>query len=57
VRWGVAGNVAIAWLITIPASAAVAAIFYWLISGHVVRALVGLVIVAALVHLAGRTKR
>jgi PiT family inorganic phosphate transporter len=28
VRWGVAGNVMIAWIITIPASAAVAALFY-----------------------------
>jgi PiT family inorganic phosphate transporter len=30
VRWGVAGNVMTAWLITIPASASVAALFYWL---------------------------
>jgi PiT family inorganic phosphate transporter len=30
VRWGVAGNVVTAWLITIPASASVAALFYWL---------------------------
>ena len=30
VRWQVAQNVMIAWLITIPASAAVAALFYWL---------------------------
>src|SRR5215217_1505398 len=30
VRWGVAGNVIIAWLITIPASATVGALFYWL---------------------------
>jgi PiT family inorganic phosphate transporter len=30
VRWGIAGNVMIAWVITIPASAAVAALFYWL---------------------------
>ena len=30
VRWGIAGNVAIAWVITIPASAAVGAIFYLL---------------------------
>ncbi len=30
VRWGVAKNVAIAWVITIPASATVAALFYWL---------------------------
>src|SRR5256885_1385399 len=34
VRWGVAGDVALAWIITIPASATVAALFYWLISGH-----------------------
>jgi PiT family inorganic phosphate transporter len=32
VRWGVAGNVMIAWVITIPASASVAALFYWLIT-------------------------
>ena len=30
VRWGVARNVVTAWLITIPASATVAAIFYWM---------------------------
>ncbi len=30
VRWGIAGNVAIAWVITIPASAAVGALFYLL---------------------------
>jgi inorganic phosphate transporter, PiT family len=30
VRWGVATNVMTAWLITIPASASVAALFYWL---------------------------
>jgi len=30
VRWGVAGRVVIAWMITIPASAAVGALFYWL---------------------------
>jgi PiT family inorganic phosphate transporter len=29
VRWGVAGNVMIAWIITIPASASVGALFYW----------------------------
>src|SRR3954464_11671709 len=46
VRWGVAGNVAIAWLITIPASALVAAIFYWLISGFILRALVVLGVIA-----------
>ncbi len=37
VRWGVAGNVAVAWVITIPASATVAALFYWLVSGEFVR--------------------
>jgi inorganic phosphate transporter, PiT family len=30
VRWGVAGNIVWAWIFTIPASAFVAAIFYWL---------------------------
>ncbi|CAN5826677.1 inorganic phosphate transporter [soil metagenome] len=30
VRWGVAGNIVWAWIFTIPASALVAAIFYWL---------------------------
>ena len=30
VRWGVAQNVVMAWIITIPASASVAALFYWL---------------------------
>ena len=30
VRWGVAGNIVWAWVFTIPASALVAAIFYWL---------------------------
>ena len=30
VRWGVARNVVTAWIITIPASAAVGALFYWL---------------------------
>jgi inorganic phosphate transporter, PiT family len=32
VRWGIAGDVAIAWLITIPASATVGALFYLLVS-------------------------
>jgi PiT family inorganic phosphate transporter len=32
VRWGVAGNVITAWLITIPASAAVGALFYLLVT-------------------------
>ena len=30
VRWGVAGNIVWAWIFTIPASAFVAAVFYWL---------------------------
>ena len=30
VRWGVARNVVLAWVVTIPASAAVAAFFFWL---------------------------
>ena len=29
VRWGVAGNIVVAWILTIPASAAVAAAVYW----------------------------
>jgi PiT family inorganic phosphate transporter len=29
VRWGVAGNIVVAWLLTIPAAALVAAAFYW----------------------------
>jgi len=30
VRWGVAGNIVWAWILTIPASAFIAAVFYWL---------------------------
>jgi PiT family inorganic phosphate transporter len=30
VRWGVAGNIAVAWLVTIPATALVAAGLHWL---------------------------
>jgi inorganic phosphate transporter, PiT family len=33
VRWGVAGNILVAWVLTIPASAAVAAIVWWPIQG------------------------
>jgi PiT family inorganic phosphate transporter len=29
VRWGVAGNIVVAWILTIPASAAVAALMWW----------------------------
>jgi PiT family inorganic phosphate transporter len=32
VRWGIASDVAVAWIITIPASATVAALFYWLVT-------------------------
>ncbi|HUP67779.1 MAG TPA: inorganic phosphate transporter [Sphingomicrobium sp.] len=32
VRWGIARSVMIAWIITIPASASVAALFYWLVT-------------------------
>jgi len=30
VRWGVAGNIIWAWILTIPASAFVAAVAYWI---------------------------
>jgi inorganic phosphate transporter, PiT family len=33
VRWGVAGNMVIAWVLTIPAAALVAAVLYWPIQG------------------------
>ena len=49
VRWGIAGDVAIAWVITIPASATVGALFYWLVSGYSVRVLTGVAVIAALV--------
>jgi PiT family inorganic phosphate transporter len=31
VRWNIASNIVVAWIITLPASAAVAALFYWLV--------------------------
>jgi PiT family inorganic phosphate transporter len=46
VRWGLAGNVAIAWVITIPASALVAALFYWLISGQFLLVLIVVGVIA-----------
>jgi len=52
VRWGLAGDVAIAWIITIPASALVAALFYWLISGLFVRVLVVLAAVGIIAYAA-----
>jgi PiT family inorganic phosphate transporter len=30
VRWGTAGNIVVAWVITLPAAAIVGALFYWL---------------------------
>jgi inorganic phosphate transporter, PiT family len=33
VRWGVAGNIVVAWILTIPAAAAVAALCYWPVQG------------------------
>ena len=32
VRWGVAGNIALAWVLTIPAAASVAAVMYWILA-------------------------
>src|SRR6059058_4743610 len=52
VRWGLAGDVAIAWVITIPASATVAAIFYWLISGYFARVLIALGIIGFVAYYA-----
>src|SRR5215217_3377946 len=46
VRWGVARSVVIAWIITIPASATVAALFYWIISGYAARALLAVAVIA-----------
>jgi PiT family inorganic phosphate transporter len=46
VRWGLTGNIAMAWLITIPASATVAALFYWLISGEFVRLAIAVAVIA-----------
>src|SRR4051812_2409351 len=56
VRWGVAGDVAVAWIITIPASATVAALFYWLISGHYLLAIVGVAVIAFVAYSAAAWK-
>jgi PiT family inorganic phosphate transporter len=56
VRWGVAGDVAVAWIITIPASATVAALFYWLISGHYVLAIIGVAVIAFVTYSAAAWK-
>jgi PiT family inorganic phosphate transporter len=52
VRWGLAGDVAIAWVITIPAAAIVAALFYWLVSGEFLRLLIAIAIIALLAYAA-----
>jgi PiT family inorganic phosphate transporter len=57
VRWGIAGNVAVAWVITIPASATVAAIFYWLISGLFVRVAIAVGVIAAVAFAAMLLRR
>jgi inorganic phosphate transporter, PiT family len=31
VRWGIAGNIVVAWVITLPAAALIAALFFWLV--------------------------
>jgi PiT family inorganic phosphate transporter len=46
VRWGIARNVMIAWIITIPASAAVAALFYYAVSGYAFNALIVVEVIA-----------
>src|SRR4051812_28367902 len=46
VNWGIARSVMVAWVITIPASATVAALFYWLISGYAARALLAVAVIA-----------
>jgi PiT family inorganic phosphate transporter len=57
VRWGLAGNVAIAWVITIPASATVAALFYWLISGLFLRVGIAVAAIALLAFAGARIGR
>src|SRR5690242_3740659 len=46
VRWGIAGNVGIAWVITIPASALVGAMFYWLISAEFLPLVIAIAVIA-----------
>jgi PiT family inorganic phosphate transporter len=45
VNWGIARSVMVAWVITIPASATVAALFYWAVSDPA-RGVVGLEVIA-----------
>jgi PiT family inorganic phosphate transporter len=46
VRWGLTGNIGVAWVITIPASAIVAALFYWLVSAEWLRLGIAVAIIA-----------
>src|SRR6266702_1777355 len=61
VRWGVAGRIVWAWVITIPASAIIAAVAYWLVArvnhGVVLVLLTALVAAAAIIVLALRHPR
>jgi PiT family inorganic phosphate transporter len=57
VRWGLTGNIGLAWVITIPASATVAALFYWLISGDFLRFGIAVAIIAVLAFLSRRLAR
>ena len=50
VRWGLTGNIAVAWVITIPAAATVAALFYWLISGLFLRVALAVGIIALVAY-------
>jgi PiT family inorganic phosphate transporter len=52
VRWGVARNVMIAWVITIPASATVGALFYCLVSGYFVTVLIACAVIALAAYVA-----
>src|SRR6266511_4314339 len=61
VRWGVAGRIVWAWVITIPASAITAAVAYWLVArvnhGVVLVLLTALAVAAAIIVLALRHPR
>jgi PiT family inorganic phosphate transporter len=56
VRWGIAGNVAVAWVITIPCSAIVAAMFYWLISGSFLLDLIAVGVIAIFAFIVSRLR-
>jgi PiT family inorganic phosphate transporter len=61
VRWGVAGRIVWAWVITIPASAIIAAVTYWLVArlnhGLVLVIVLSLALAAAILALAMRHPR